>query len=781
MIQNDRRRTNSAVDQKLVVNESITTPSLKTLDLTALRSFTLGPDVVFTGASSVVTNSVTTTDIKTTDIQTTTLEATTVDAMAVNVTGDIQSHLVAAQTLRLLANSNQILVGSPNITTINIDCSANRTIGLPSTSGLNADIVLTEGTQTINGVKTFTDMVVFLSSFSIASLALTAVSNQLTMGTGQTITVNAPTPAASRTYTMPDVLANANFIMSEGAQTLNGVKTFSATAVFLAGFSLASLTLTAVSNQLTLGSVSTITVNAPTPAASRTYTMPDVLANANFIMSEGAQTLNGVKTFSATAVFLAGFSLASLTLSAVSNQLTLGAGNTITLTAPTPAASRTYTIPDVLANASFVMTEGSQSINGTKMFFNNITFDSNLILDNTSVIQFSKPTNQMTFTTGGNTVTLNVAASAASRTYTIDDIGANASFVMNTGTQSINGFKTFILPATFNSGIIIDLATNQIIFGSANTITLNAPAPAAPRTYTMPDVLANANFIMSEGTQTINGLKTFSNSVTLNGGVPSLAVTNASNQIALGTGNTVTITAPAPAASRVYTIPDANTNANFIMSESALGQTINGTVTIGDSQLRVITLEIFPSGVFSDPHYVIQGPNPGATRIYSLPDTGGAAQFVMTAGLNSSVSFTTSGGTATPLTYYEELKTTVTFSLAIWQFDNVTDVRFSRIGNIVTMHMTAFSTFTFNTPASSNITSTAGIPSRFRPVVDTVFWITVINSSADCAGECTVNTSGIITIRVGLTSGGLTNPVSMSSPPNGTYGFRGVSHSWLVS
>ena len=44
----------------------------------------------------------------------------------------------------------------------------------------------------------------------------------------------------------------------------------------------------------------------------------------------------------------------------------MGTTNTTTLTATAPAASRTYTIPDAGANASFVMTEGSQIINGTK-------------------------------------------------------------------------------------------------------------------------------------------------------------------------------------------------------------------------------------------------------------------------------------------------------------------------------------------------------------------------------------------------------------------------------
>lgn len=61
---------------------------------------------------------------------------------------------------------------------------------------------------------------------------------------------------------------------------------------------------------------------------------------------------------------------------------------------------------------------------------------------------------------------------------------------------------------TFGS-LTLSNAINQLTFGSGNTILINAPAPSASRTYTLPDVGANASFVMTEGTQTINGAKTF--------------------------------------------------------------------------------------------------------------------------------------------------------------------------------------------------------------------------------------------------------------------------------
>jgi hypothetical protein len=63
------------------------------------------------------------------------------------------------------------------------------------------------------------------------------------------------------------------------------------------------LQITPTSNQLVLGSTNTTTISATAPAASRVYTIPDAGGAANFILSEGNQTIAGTKTFSGTAAF----------------------------------------------------------------------------------------------------------------------------------------------------------------------------------------------------------------------------------------------------------------------------------------------------------------------------------------------------------------------------------------------------------------------------------------------------------------------------------------------
>lgn len=79
---------------------------------------------------------------------------------------------------------------------------------------------------------------------------------------------------------VPDDAPNgSNFLMTAGAATVTGVKSFSTQPKF-----------TAASNQLAIqasGSGTQININAANPASSRTYTLPDAGTAANFIMSEG--------------------------------------------------------------------------------------------------------------------------------------------------------------------------------------------------------------------------------------------------------------------------------------------------------------------------------------------------------------------------------------------------------------------------------------------------------------------------------------------------------------
>src|SRR5579872_4347319 len=186
--------------------------------------------------------------------------------------------------------------------------------------GTNSIFLLADGVQTINSTKTFQ-----------SGIPIAATMNQLVFGSGQTVTVNSIPPAASRTYTIPDTGANSQFVMTDGNQVINGMKTFTTPPVFPSE-SFPFITLVNANNQLIFGMAQTITVSAPAPAANRIYTIPDTSANSQFVMTDGNQTINGTKTFTSAPVFPA-MSFSSLTLTNVSNQLTLGTGQTVVLTA----------------------------------------------------------------------------------------------------------------------------------------------------------------------------------------------------------------------------------------------------------------------------------------------------------------------------------------------------------------------------------------------------------------------------------------------------------------
>lgn len=210
-------------------------------------------------------------------------------------------------------------------------------------------------------------------------------------------------------------------------------------------------------------------------------TVTSVSGTTNQINSTGGTT--PVLSLSSTLVVPGTF-----TIPATTNQIVLGTTNTTTITSPAPAASRTVTLPDAGANSSIVLTAGAQSIAGTKTF--------------TDPIVQNDTTNQLVLGVT-NTTTISATAPTTSRTVTIPDPGANASFVMTESAQTINGQKTFADPIVQND------TTNQLVLGVTNTTTISSTAPAASRTVTIPDAGANSNVVLSEGTATINGVKTF--------------------------------------------------------------------------------------------------------------------------------------------------------------------------------------------------------------------------------------------------------------------------------
>jgi len=86
-----------------------------------------------------------------------------------------------------------------------------------------ANIIGTPGqVSVINGPGSIQIGLSSTGSLLNTSLSLTNTSNQIFLGTGKIVTLNAPTPSNNRTYRIPDVGINSDFILSNGTQSING-------------------------------------------------------------------------------------------------------------------------------------------------------------------------------------------------------------------------------------------------------------------------------------------------------------------------------------------------------------------------------------------------------------------------------------------------------------------------------------------------------------------------------------------------------------------------------
>ncbi len=137
----------------------------------------------------------------------------------------------ASQQLTILKTTNQIVLGTTTTTTISGAAPASSAVYTIPDVGTTANFVMTAGTQTIGGAKTWSAAGIFQSTLEVDGVVtLPLTSNQIVLGTTRTITISAVTPASSsRTWTIPDITGNGTFAALEGTQTFSGAKTHSAT------------------------------------------------------------------------------------------------------------------------------------------------------------------------------------------------------------------------------------------------------------------------------------------------------------------------------------------------------------------------------------------------------------------------------------------------------------------------------------------------------------------------------------------------------------------------
>jgi predicted secreted Zn-dependent protease len=620
--------------------------------------------------------------------------------------------LIFSAAPKLTAGTTQLIIqpnGSGNQFNINAaNPGATRTYTLPDAGGA-ASFVMSAGTQTITGATTFS-----------ATVTLTAPSNQLVFTPGaNSITLTAASPASSVTYTLPDVAQSASFVMTQGTQTVSGLKTFAGQLTF---------TSAAPAGQFVFNSgVNNLFLQFVTPAqADHTVTLPDVGSLDRQFLLTGASASQTVVT---TMLFSAAPKLTGPTTQLIIQPN--GAGTQFNIAAANPGVTHTYTLPDAGAAASFVLTAGTQTLTGLTTF--------------SAAVTLTAPSNQLVFTPGANSITLTAASPSTSVTYTLPDVGGAASFVMTAGAQTVAGAKTL------SSALTLTATSNQLVFTpGANSITLTAASPASSITYTLPDVAQSASFVMTQGTQTISGLKTFAGQTTFTSGA-------LSGQFVFNSGvNNLFIIFTTPAsADHTITVPDTGTgDRQFLLTGASASQTVTSVMIFqGAPKLTASSnqLSIQPSG--SGNTFTITATNPAASRTYTLPDAGGAASFVMTAGAQTlsgattlsggAIFANTAGGTGTLTHYSTDTSGSVTITWQGCVTTATSNMYWQRIG------ITVFVTFSYwnaailagGTWCSS---TTAVFPAELRPAHIQIGDIGAIQNTAAIVGSIRVNTDGTI-------------------------------------
>jgi hypothetical protein len=258
-------------------------------------------------------------------------------------------------------------------------------------------------------------------------------------------TVDVQMSATQNVYSIIDTRQKtAEFLLTEGAQIVNGQKIFTD----LIPTFVKPIKFLETGSQIELlptGNREIIVDYVPTPLVSTgpfPYTIPNTNPDGTeFVMSEGDQTINGLKRFTdLDATFVE-----AITINATGDQLVFGQNpQQLTVTAAVTPGFFQYTIPPV-TGGSFVMTEGDQKISGVKQFIGRLNvreFEASNATFNNGV-RIEPTTNQIKM---GSTTVNAPDASGIPLVYTIPDAGQNANFVMTvapSGGTVLNGTKTF--------------------------------------------------------------------------------------------------------------------------------------------------------------------------------------------------------------------------------------------------------------------------------------------------------------------------------------------------
>lgn len=429
--------------------------------------------------------------------------------------------LIYAEECRIFANDSMIFAGECNESVILCAMYANDSYVYSQLSFLYAqsaaNIAALLGMDT-NG------------TFIYGSIRINGTTRQIEFLQTHITYIQVTDPSQDITITLIDPGVDSKFVLTESAQTINGVITFSTpfkltslsaksvlildatkavSAVTLADGQIligstgnlpAAATITGTSNQITVtNGANTITLSLPQDIATSSspsfsaITLSGLTAKSILTLNAAGLAVGVGLTNGQLLIGSTGNSPVAAALTGTTNQITVtpGAG-TITLSTPQSIATTSsptfasLSLSNMVANG-VVTTDGSDVLKTTSLT------NGQLMVGSTSAAPVATTltgtSNQVIVTNGAGSITL--------------------SLPQNIGVTNSPQFKNLALTSGTPPTITLSSTTDS----SSYTLTIPAGA-SVTRTYTVPDSgTPTSAVILADGTQTINGDTTFAGAV----------------------------------------------------------------------------------------------------------------------------------------------------------------------------------------------------------------------------------------------------------------------------
>lgn len=370
---------------------------------------------------------------------------------------------------------------------------ANQTFTLPTTTGTSNYALVTNGSGVLSWSYVFRASGTGLTDNGTGTVSLTTPVATTNGGTGQSSYGDGDLligNGSSGSLSKAGLTGTSNQIIvtnGHGSITLSTPQNINtnSTPTF------ASLTLTATTNQLVLGTTRTVTISATQPAtSSRVYTIPDQGAAANIVADQANYTISGTWTFNNDTTLAAGKKI--IFTGSSSGTVAIKGGSSIT--------SYTITLPTTAgANNNVLVTDGTgvTSWIGAGTLVGSVSSGT---AGNLGIYPSTGTNIADSWTQNSQLIHVSLATHptlGSTRTYTVPDAGENTTFAM---ASTFFGGRNRILNGEFifdqeNEGAAVSLnvslvyivdgwkAERQINTGTLQSVRSTSSPPAGFTAY----------------------------------------------------------------------------------------------------------------------------------------------------------------------------------------------------------------------------------------------------------------------------------------------------------